>query len=102
MSRYAYFACRQCAVKLWLGKAVTDQDERVVYFHIGDVGGPRNSEQPEVDRSLWKLLADHAGHSLCVIVEGDPEYGALGDYATIGGDGVDDIPFNRFLEGWPG
>jgi len=34
MSRYAWFACTDCKVMLWLGKAVFhDSDARINFFH---------------------------------------------------------------------
>ena len=49
-------------------------------------GEPPNSHRLELNRVLWKMLADHAGHSLRVVVEGDPNYPLLGDFVEIGGD----------------
>jgi hypothetical protein len=48
------------------------------------------------------MLADHARHSLRVIVEGDPEYRLLGDYTEIGGEIDKDIDFGSYLKDWPG
>jgi hypothetical protein len=102
VSRYAYLACEPCRVKLWLGKAVFGDDERLRYFHIGSDESEPNSHRLELNRALWKLLADHAGHPLRVVVEGDAAYAELGEYTTVGGDTLDDVPFDDYLRDWPG
>ncbi len=40
--------------------------------------------------------------SIRVVVEGDDDYDLIGDYVEIGGDRVTGIPFEDYLEGWPG
>ncbi len=106
MSIYASLVCVDCKVQLWLGKAIFQHDstEQPTYFQRGntDNGVPLNSENLVLSKALWKMLADHARHSLKVIVEGDPDYPATGDYAEIGGDEFKDIAFEKYLEGWPG
>ena len=102
MSQYGYLGCRSCRVKLWLGKAVLADDGSVRYFHIGSGESEPNSHRLELNRALWKLLADHARHEFVVVIEGDPAYAELGAYATIGGDAIDDVPFEEFLRDWPG
>jgi hypothetical protein len=49
-------------------------------------------------RTIWKFLADHAGHELKVTVEGDSDFDSwLDESIDIGGDGVDDIGFTSYL-----
>ena len=53
---------------LWLGKAVFhDSDERINFFHIGPSDEPPNSARTVLNRVLWKMLADHARHTLRVV-----------------------------------
>jgi len=102
MSRYAYFVCADCHVKLWLGKAIFEHDpEQPSCFQIRDPndGEPLNSENRILNKVLWKMLADHAGHALRVLVEGGPQYHTADDYAEIGGDEIKDIPFEDYLKG---
>ena len=104
MSRYAKLVCRQCQVQLWLGKAIfrTDSDQPTC-FQIGDPNVHRlNSENPVLNKVLWKMLADHARHPLQVLVEGDPDHDATDGFVEIGGDEFKDIPFEQYLQGWSG
>ena len=72
MSRYAWLACTDCKVMLWLGKAVcSDQNNR-------------------------------AQHTFRVVTDQDPEYKALEEYVEIGGDEDRDMAFETHLKGWPG
>ena len=100
MNRYADLACIECKVKLWLGQAIFREDGRMAYFKVGGPEDPPNSQRPELNRSLWKLFADHAGHRLQV-VEGNPDARLLddGDGIRIGGPGAT-ISFEKYLEGW--
>lgn len=102
MSTYAWFACTTCKVHLWLGKAVYNEDKSIHYFHIGAAESPRNSEQPTLNRVLWKMLADHAGHPLRVITPQDAEYQELDAYREIGGDQYGDIEVEDYLRDWRG
>jgi hypothetical protein len=107
MSEYGYLACFDCGVSLWLGKAVKQPDTTIDYYLIGD--GARNWQQPDVSRALWKMLADHTGHTITVIASMGERYqdwtaaqDTNGLFATIGGDGANDVPFDGYLAGWPG
>jgi hypothetical protein len=104
MSRYADFACIDCKVKLWLGKAIFCEDGSINYFKIGEQEDPPNSQRPELTRTIWKMFADHAGHNLRVIVEGEPDEDILEDeaFVEIGGDTIHDISFAEHLKDWEG
>ncbi|HZO73515.1 MAG TPA: hypothetical protein VFB60_15045 [Ktedonobacteraceae bacterium] len=104
MSRYADFACIDCKVGLWLGKAILRDDGRVNYFKIGAEEDPPNSQRPELNRVLWKMLADHANHNLRVFVEGEPGEELLEDpaFVEIGGDEIGDLSFEDYLKDWHG
>jgi hypothetical protein len=105
MGRAAHFVCLECKVTLHLGKAIRRSDDTVNYFHRGESQLP-NSQRPELNRTLWKMLADHAGHSLRVLLEWTPEYNAfMEDEAVVwlGGDEPGhDIPFEDYLKDWNG
>src|SRR5690242_19322127 len=104
MSRYASLACMDCHVELWLGKAIFKDNKHIDRFHRGTEKDPPNSQQAALTRALWKMLADHAGHTLRVVIEGTPEYEQLGDlgFIQIGGDEYKDISFDQYLKGWNG
>jgi hypothetical protein len=88
---------------LWLGKAVCADHERCIsFFHMGTAEEPPNSARPLLNRVLWKLLAEHARHTLRVVTDQDPEYKRLEDYIEIGGDEDRDRNFETYVEGWPG
>src|SRR5215472_11883497 len=103
MSRYANLACVDCKVKLWLGKTIFREDDSINYFHIGGPEQPPNSQRPELNRTIWKMLADHAGHHLQVVVEGNPDDELLDDddFVEIGGPGSA-LSFEEYLKGWDG
>lgn len=87
---------------LWLGKIVRQPDGTTNYFKAGPAEAPPNSAQPGRTRALWKLLADHAGHPLRVISEGEPGYNEIGEYVNIGDNEPNDVSFERYLENWRG
>jgi hypothetical protein len=101
MARSAHLACLDCKVTFWLGKAVFHPNNTVNYFFgIGDE--VHNWQNQEANRVLWKMLADHAGHSLRVLVEWAPEFNVFmddGAVVEIGGDEPGhDIPFEEYLK----
>ncbi len=102
MARSAYFACMNCKVKLWIGVAIPRDPVR--YFsRFG--GKKRNWEDPELNRVVWKLFADHAGHELRVLLEWTREFDAFSEEEAveIGGDDPEyDISFEHYLKGWEG
>lgn len=103
MSRYAQLACMDCKVLCFPGKAVYRQDERIDYFKIGPASEPANWQRPELNRVIWKMLADHAGHHLQVVVSGDAEFEQAADFAMIGGvTGTQEISFEDYLTDWDG
>jgi hypothetical protein len=101
MSRYAHFACLDCKITLFLGKVISHPGGTVNYFHRGELK-ERHSQRPELNGTLWKMLADHAGHSLRVLVEWAPEFNVFmddGAVVEIGGDEPGhDIPFEEYLK----
>lgn len=103
MARSAYFTCIDCKAKLWVGVAIPR--DTVEYFsRFGDE--KRNWQDPELNRAVWKMLADHAGHHLRVILEWTPEYDAFVEeenVVEIGGDDPEsDISFEAYLKDWEG
>jgi hypothetical protein len=93
-----------CKVMFWLGKAVFNPNYTVNYF-IGVKEG-RNWQEPDLNRVLWKMLADHAGHSLRVLVEWTPELNEFMENerkVDIGGDEPgQDISIEEYLKDWDG
>lgn len=103
MSQYARFGCMDCKVMVWLGKTIFTPTDAVSYFHIGGSARPPNWQQPELNRVIWKMLADHARHNLRVVIEGDPEYDSmLEHFLEIGGGDEQDITVEQYLDDWPG
>lgn len=103
MSIYADFACIDCKVQVLLGITIFRKDGSVIYFHLGGSKDPLNSQRPELNGTIWKMLVDHAGHHLRVVVEGNPDARLLDDDDFISiGDMGDEISFEKYLEGWEG
>ena len=104
MSLYGYLVCVDCGERLWLGKAIQPRGDTIDHFQVGDAGAPRNSEQRELTRALWKMVAVHAGHGLRVVVEGQDGYRELLEESRteIGGDGREDMSFEEYLRDFRG
>ena len=66
MSHYGYFACMDCHMMLWLGKAVFKDDEHIHYFHIGQREDVPNSQNLELNRVLWKMLAEYVSSEVLI------------------------------------
>ena len=110
MSIYGYFSCVDCQVIVWLGKAVykvvegerTDHD-KVYYYKVGGAETPPNAQEPILNRTIWKMLADHQGHRLRVTLDFDAEFDTEdAEFSEIGGDTARDIPFDEYLKDWSG
>jgi hypothetical protein len=102
MSTYASFTCEQCHVRLSLGKAIMTSDDAVLYYHIGGPNEPRNPERPDLTCALWKMLADHAEHRMRIAFDTDEDFDDIAEFTVVGGDTIDDISFDEYLDGWPG
>lgn len=100
MSRYAWLACPNRRLKIWLGKVVTDGTGAVHHFHIGDAAAPPNSSNDQLNRVVWKFLAETAGEALYVVTDLHPEYERLDEYQEIGGDATGDTSFEDYLQDW--
>jgi hypothetical protein len=100
MSRYGYIVSPGSKQMIWLGKAIcgTDREgnEAVARFHIGDAGEPANYERDQLNRVLWRFLAENAGKELRVVVEGDGS--SLDGFSEIGGELATDISFEEYLK----
>ena|SRR5712691_5589036 len=97
MSQYGYFLCEDCKVVFFLGKAVfLDDLTAVKLFHRGSASDPPNWSREILNRVLWKMLADHVGHRLKVVLERDlPD---TDSYRKIGGDDLDkDIDIEAYI-----
>lgn len=101
MSVYAYIACHDSKVCMFLGKYVqpTDQPD---YFHIGGAQMPPNSGNPELTKALWKFLVDHVEHRIEVVTDHSDNFDEVAGYAEIGCDSSEDIPLDDYLDGFTG
>lgn len=82
-----------------LGSAVfvDETASKVSHFHVGPSGSPPVWEDRLINRTLWKMLADHQGHAIHTFF--DYEFDVLADRATyveIGGDFAD-ITYEEYL-----
>lgn len=96
MSVYGYFLCHDCRQCIWLGKAL--HENHVPYaYHIGSINEGKHWKRPELNKIIWKFLADHTHHKIEVMMEhnmSDDMYG----YQDIGGDGYNDISIKNYLK----
>ena len=108
MSRTGFFVCFDCKVRFFLGQAVMRKEDSgkpkamPLLYDKGLKTARRNSEDRDMTRTLWKMLADHSRHDLRVVVEWDEDYDAAIAYPEIGGETFDDIPFKEYLKDWDG
>ena len=94
MSRYAWLTCYDCKIMVWLGKAgIADEHVKVIQ------PAGKDQENDALNRVIWKMFADHAGHTLRVVTDLDTEYQSLGEYVEIGGDEYGDIDVETYLLG---
>ena len=100
MSVYGYLNCHDCGQMLWLGKAL-HRDFRPICYHIGGEDAPPHWKRDQLNRVVWKFLADHAAHRIDVRLEHEMT-DELSAYQQIGGDTEKDISFEAYLNGWPG
>ena len=68
MSRYGFLVCDDCKDMLWLGKAVYGEDNRIDHFNINSPEA-KDSDNSVLNRAVWKMLAEHAGHTLRVAID---------------------------------
>jgi hypothetical protein len=55
-----------CHMMLWLGKAVFKDDEHIHYYHIGQREDVPNSQNLELNRVLWKMLAEYVSSEVLI------------------------------------
>lgn len=101
MSRYGYLTCHDCEVVVWLGKALFSGDH-VVAFRVGSEDALPNSRNDLLTRVLWKFLAEHAGHHIGTLVEGNPDFDKVAEYREIGGDMENDVPLEEYVRDFSG
>ncbi len=100
MSVYGYLCCTDCKLSLWLGKAINwrDVDVGSKSFARGDAPEGLNWKWEILNQALWKMLAEHTGHSIRVVLEHDFEKLVDKDaFQEIGGDKADDVTFEDYL-----
>ena len=99
MSIYAYFNCHDCRQTIWLGKALHN-DVQPFAFQRGK--GPKHWNQPQLNKVIWKSLADHTGHHIDVRLEHQMTE-EIYSYQEIGGDTLHNIAEEQYLKtpnGW--
>src|SRR4051794_13962081 len=94
MSTYAYFCCHQCKQSIWLGKAL-HEDHKAFAFHIGN-DETKHWLRPQLNKLIWKFLADHTGHNIDVRLEEEMTDEMFG-YQAIGGDRSSDVSVEKYL-----
>jgi hypothetical protein len=73
MSVYGYLCCTDCKASLWLGKAINWGNVAVgpKSFARGDAPEGLNWKWHVLNQVLWKMLAEHTGHNIRVVLEND-------------------------------
>ena len=100
MSIYAYFNCHDCRQSVWLGKTL-HSDSGPFAFQRGQ-SPPKHWNSPQLNKVVWKFLADHTGHHIDVRLESDMT-DEMYSYQSIGGDSPGDITEEEYLKspsGW--
>jgi hypothetical protein len=97
MSISAYLVCRSRKLLINIGKPLRRPDGTVEGY---DQWSVPDTERAQLDRALWKFLADTAGETLAVVFDSDPDFDSIAGYPEIGGWPEDDgIPFSDYLDG---
>lgn len=95
MSTSAYLVCPPLQLMIGLGKPLRAPDGTISSFDQGLVQG---TERAQIDRALWKFLAQTAGENLVVVFSGDDDFETIAGYRQIGGWTEDgNIPFAAYL-----
>lgn len=95
MSISAYLVCHSRRLTIGLGKPLRRADDTVSGF---DQGFLRGAARAQLDRGLWRFLADTAGEPLVVTYDSDDDFEVVAGYREIGGDAEDgDIPLSTYL-----
>src|SRR5215471_11155622 len=106
MSVYGWFCCIDCGTCLWLGKSIsveTNNGWRLDQFHRGSTEEPPNWAREKLNRVIWRMLADHQGHCLRVLL--DDEFEKLAETVEIreiGGESIGDTDINDYIGGGRG
>ncbi len=102
MAEYAYLISRPSKTMLALGKAVKTADGKIDYFSLENGDSGRNSDNTVLTKALWKFLAEYGSHGIEVVSDYHPDFETIAQYREIGGDTLDDISLEQYIEGWPG
>lgn len=95
MSTSAYLVCRPRRLFLNIGKPLRRPDGTVEGYDQGHIS---NTERAQLDRALWKFLAQTAGEPLAVVYDSDPDFETIAGFPEIGGWPEDGgIPFADYL-----
>jgi hypothetical protein len=96
MSISAYLVCHSRRLTINLGKPLRGPDDTVLAHDQGFLQG---AARAQLDRALWRFLADTAGEPLVVVHDGDEAFETVAAYPEIGGDREDGgIPFHVYLD----
>ena len=104
MSVFGYLICHEKKKMLRLGSVIRetlpDGTKRILAYHLRSESDLQNSERPELNKALWKFLAETQGCSLIAKTDyemTDDEF----DFTSIGGDvPPKDISFEDYLRDW--
>jgi hypothetical protein len=92
----AYLVCRSRRLFINIGKPLRRPDGTVEGYDQGFIS---DTERAQLDRALWRFLADTAGESLAVVYDSDPDFETIAGFPEIGGWPEDDgIPFSTYLD----
>ena len=95
MSVSAYLVCYPRRLTINLGKPLRWPDGTTFGYDQGFLQG---AARAQLDRALWRFLADTAGDPLVVVHDGDEDFDTVAGYQEIGGDAEDgDIPVADYL-----
>lgn len=100
MSESTYLVCRPRQVILSLGKPVRREDGAVDYFNLTEHA--RNSADAQLNKVLWKFLADCMGHPIEIKSSYDADFETVAAFKEIGGDEAGEVDFDEYTAGWSG
>ncbi len=101
MSEYIWIACERCGVNLCLGKlSKAENGQNFLYTQSKPV--VLATEDTEVNRALWKFLANHFNHNITIVSDYSSHFEVVASYTEIGGDEIGDISFESYLKDWDG
>jgi hypothetical protein len=89
----AWLVCRSSQIGLALGRVLRDNSGTIIGFRRDGSHAPGNHGHPGLSKALWRFLAETNGHTLSVVVGGEPS-----GLQIVGAD----IAIEDYLAGWDG